>query len=246
MEKPEINQQISLDISLSDNKTFENYYFSGNELVFADIENLIQDSQVKILYLWGGSGCGKSHLLQAVQSQEIEKGRKVYYLPFSNVKNYPVSALEGLETADLVCLDEIEQIVGSQDWEEAIFHLLNRIWGEGNQVLIAANKNVHELEIRLPDLESRLSWGLNSRIISLDDNGKLKCIQFRAKLRGFEIPEEVGLYLIKRLPRDMEQLFDFLDVIDKESLVAKRKITIPFVKSLLDLQTVSGTHSAQC
>ncbi len=245
MEKPEIKQQISLDISLNDNKTFENYYVSGNEQVFADIENLIQDSQVKILYLWGGTGCGKSHLLQAAQNQELEKGRNVYYLPFSSVKNYPVSVLDGLETADLVCLDEIEQVVGLQEWEEAIFHLLNRIWGEGNKVFVAAKKNVHELDIKLPDLESRLSWGLNSRIIPLDDSGKLKCIQFRSKLRGFEIPETVGLYLIKRLPRDMQQLFDFLDLIDKESLVAKRKITIPFVKSLLDLQTVSGVDSVE-
>ncbi len=245
MEKPEINQQISLDISLNDNKTFENYYVSGNEQVFADIESLTQDSQVKILYLWGGSGCGKSHLLQGVQNQGLEKDSNVYYLPFSNVKNYPVSVLDGLETADLVCLDEIEQVVGLKEWEEAIFHLLNRTWGEGNKVLVAAQKNVHELGVQLPDLESRLSWGLNSRIIPLDDDGKLKCIQFRSKLRGFEIPEAVGLYLIKRLPRDMGQLFDFLDLIDKESLVAKRKITIPFVKSLLDIESPSDTDSLE-
>ncbi len=245
MEKAQIYQQVSLDIGLRDNKTFENYYLVGNEQVSADIEGFIQDQQVKILYLWGASGCGKSHLLQATQNQEIEKARSAYYLPFSNVKNYPVSVLEGLESADLVCLDEIDEIVGNKEWEEAVFHLLNRIWELGNQVLIAANKNVHQLGVQLPDLESRLSWGLNSRILPLDDSGKLECIQFRSKLRGFEIPEAVGLYLIKRLPRDMGQLFNFLDLIDKESLVAKRKITIPFVKSLLDLQIISDTESSE-
>ncbi len=234
MEIPEISQQISLDIGLKDNSTFDNFYGKGNEQLLADIDKFIADKQVKILYLWGGSGSGKSHLLHAIQNQQLENGSIVYYLPFSNVKDYPVSALDGIENADLVCLDQLEHIAGDKKWEEAIFHLFNRTWEIGNRVVIAANNNAHEIGISLPDLQSRLIWGLNAKVNQLDDSGKLQCLKFRAKLRGFELSDDVCSFLVKRLPRDMKGMFEFLDQIDKQSLVAKRKVTIPFVKSLIE------------
>ena len=234
VKKTEIKQQISLDIGLKDSSTFASFYNRGNEQVLADIANFIDDNQIKILYLWGSSGSGKTHLLHAIQNQELEKGGVVYYLPFSNVKNYPVEALEGLETASLICLDELEHIAGIKHWEEAVFHLLNRTWENGNKVVIAASGNIQEIGISLPDLQSRLTWGLNSKLNELDDVGKQLCLKFRASLRGFELNEDVCSFLLKRLPRNMQQLFEFLELIDKQTLVEKRKVTIPFIKSLLE------------
>ncbi len=233
-EKNEIKQQISLDIGLKDNSTFASFYNSGNEQVLADITNFVADEQIKILYLWGNAGSGKTHLLHAIQNQELEKGGVVYYLPFSNVKNYPVEALEGLEAASLVCLDELEHIAGIKQWEEAVFHLLNRAWENGNRVVVAARGNMQEIGVTLADLQSRLTWGLNSKLNELDDEGKQECLKFRASLRGFDLNDDVCSFLLKRLPRDMQQLFSFLELIDRQTLVEKRKVTIPFVKSLFD------------
>ncbi len=234
MENPEIYQQISLDIGLKDNSSFASFYKKGNEQLIADIEGFIADEQLKILYVWGGAGSGKTHLLHAIQNQESEKGSVVYYLPLSNVKNYPVAALDGLESAKLICLDELEYVAGVSQWEEAIFHLLNRTWANGNRIVIAANGNVHDIGIKLPDLQSRLQWGLNCKVNSLDDNGKQGCLKYRAMLRGFDLSDEVCSFLIKRLPRDMGKMFQFLELIDKQSLVEKRKVTIPFVKTLFE------------
>ena len=70
---------------------------------------------------------------------------------------------------------------------------------------------------------------------SLDDHQRLRALQLRAQQRGCEMPDETGRYLMRRLPRDMPVLFDLLDQLDEASLVAQRKLTVPFVKSVLGL-----------
>ncbi|THB71725.1 MAG: DnaA regulatory inactivator Hda [Gammaproteobacteria bacterium] len=239
-EKTEIKQQIPLGLGHTDNSSFENFYPSGNEQILADIDNFLADEHIKILYLWGGAGSGKTHLLHAIQNIKLETGDTVYYLPFSNVKHYPVEALEGLENARLICLDELEHIAGVKQWEEAVFHLLNRTWNSGNRIVVAATDNVHEVGFALADLSSRLQWGFNCKVKLLNDAEKQECLKYRAELRGFEITDEVCSFLIKRLPRDMQQLFDFLDLIDNQSLVEKRKVTVPFVKSLLENKSLEN------
>ena len=69
---------------------------------------------------------------------------------------------------------------------------------------------------------------------TLDENQALQSLVRRARSRGFDLPDEVASYLIKRVARDMHSLFSTLDKLDRASLVAKKKLTIPFVKDLLD------------
>jgi DnaA family protein len=88
--------------------------------------------------------------------------------------------------------------------------------------------------IELADLKSRLAWDHVYHLISLDDALSLQALQRRARSRGFDLPEEVADYLLKRVSRDMHSLFQLLDKLDKETLIAKKKLTIPFVKELLD------------
>ena len=87
----------------------------------------------------------------------------------------------------------------------------------------------------MPDLRSRLGWGLIYQLKVLDDQQRLQALQLRARQRGCEMPYETGRYLMRRLPRNMAALFDLLDQLDEASLVAQRKLTVPFVKSVLGL-----------
>ncbi|MGL5364634.1 MAG: DnaA regulatory inactivator Hda, partial [Plesiomonas shigelloides] len=141
-----------------------------------------------------------------------------------------------MEHLALVCIDNIELIAGDPEWELAIFDLYNRIREQGRtRLLIAGDQAPRQLNLTLPDLASRLDWGQIYKLYPLADEDKLQALQARARLRGFEMPEDVGRFLLKRLSRDMRTLFDTLDKLDHASIAAQRKLTIPFVKEILSL-----------
>lgn len=116
------------------------------------------------------------------------------------------------------------------------FDLYNRILESGKtRLLITGDRPPRQLNLGLADLASRLDWGQIYKLQPLSDEDKLQALQLRARLRGFELPEDVGRFLLKRLDREMRTLFMTLDQLDRASITAQRKLTIPFVKDILNL-----------
>lgn len=153
--------------------------------------------------------------------------KRAYFVP---------EVLDGMEQLALVCIDNIECIAGDEEWEMAIFNLYNRILETGRtRLFITGDRPPRQLSLRLPDLASRLDWGQIYKLQPLSDEEKLLALQLRGKLRGFELPEDVGRFLLKRLDREMRTLFMTLDQLDRASITAQRKLTIPFVKEILGL-----------
>ncbi|MBQ0782397.1 MAG: DnaA regulatory inactivator Hda, partial [Thalassolituus oleivorans] len=113
----------------------------------------------------------------------------------------------------------------------AIFHLFNRIRDRQSHLLIAANANPQQLGIRLPDLTSRLSWGMVYQVGALADEEKVLALLLRAHRRGLNLTDDVARYILTRGPRDSQALFDLLERLDQASLTAQRKLTIPFIKA---------------
>ena len=101
-------------------------------------------------------------------------------------------------------------------------------------LLITAQHSPKGSPIQLADLKSRLAWDHVYHLQTLDEKHSLQALQLRAQSRGFDLPDEVAAYLLKRVARDMHNLFQLLDKLDNASLVAKKKLSIPFVKTLLD------------
>ena len=226
-------RQLALSVGLRDDATLENFFSHHNDLAVQAIEGIAEGVGESFVYLWGESGAGCSHLLQAGCHQAGRYQRSAFYLPLGQFKAQGPEILDGLESLDLVCIDQLEQIVGMPEWEEALFHLFNRIRDAGHYLLIAADAAPRQLEIALPDLDSRLRWGVVLRIQALDDDGKLAALRARAYDRGIDLSEEVAQFILNRSPRQTGELFLLLDHLDQASLSAKRKVTIPFVKQLL-------------
>ena len=127
-------------------------------------------------------------------------------------------------------------VAGIKQLEEGLFHLYNRIRdNQHSQLVISGCHSLKNLPIILPDLRSRLAWGLVFQMNELDEENKLMVITQQAQAKGFHLPETVGNYLIKHCARDMTKLSQIIDELDKASLIAKRKLTIPFVKQSLNL-----------
>lgn len=233
--KPSINQQLALAIQLNDEATLADFNWGTNVLLKQQIEHMLSLHDERFLYIWGSRGSGKSHLLQAC-CQAFSAMHSAIYLPLRLLREWGPQTIEGIEGQALICIDDIDAIAHLPDWEEALFHLYNRIKDEQEGLLIiSGNTPPPNLPIQLADLRSRLGWGLVIQINELNDEEKIETIKRHALKRGFVITEGVGQYLLNRCSRNMHDLHHLLNQLDEASLVAQRKITIPFVKETLNL-----------
>ncbi|MEW5757774.1 MAG: DnaA regulatory inactivator Hda [Pseudomonadota bacterium] len=233
---PNKHVQLPLGIRLRDDASFENFHAGANQEVVGGLAACLDRSGPGYLYLWGGAGCGKTHLLSALCHAAADAGLPLMYLPLSEHATFAPEILHGMETLRLVCLDDIEAIAGLPQWEEALFHFYNRLQAAGGCLVITGETAPAGLDIRLPDLKSRLCAGIIYHLKPLDDADKLAALRQRAAQRGMEMPLEVGAYLLRRCPRDMNALFALLDRLDHASLAAQRRLTVPFVREVLSDQ----------
>ncbi len=229
-----ISTQIPLNIQLPDSASFDNFILGKNEELFNKLKRSINNrSSEGSLLFWGGPGVGKTHLLQAACKSAGDHEFSSAYLSFKDLLKKPTNELDNLENLDLICLDDVDLVAGKKDWEQALFHLYNRAFDSGAQLVFASSQAIANLNLILSDLSSRLAWGFVYRIQPLSDEEKIQAMQLRSRLRGFILTEKVGQYLLRHCPRDSVALFNLLDELDRASLAAQRAITIPFVKNLL-------------
>jgi DnaA family protein len=228
-----ISPQLPLPLHLNPQATFDSFVAGPNIETVAWLRTLATTRDEPVTFLWGPSGCGRSHLLQATCREVSQAGQRSVYLPLATAKGSVVSLLEGVEHVRLTCLDDIETIAGNDTAERAAFALCNRLRESGGQLLVAGTKPPAELALELPDLRSRLGWGPVFGLRVLDDDSKLRVLGLRAAQLGFELPEEAGRYLLARSARGLNQLLHLLDGIDRATLVAQRRVTIPFLRDYL-------------
>lgn len=227
--------QLPLRLNPQELYQLDNFYFSQAEIKLA-LQAFCELTTLDFLYLWGDKAAGKSHLLMAsidhIQTQQPTK--RLLYLPLAElVKSSSPEVLESVEELDLLCLDELEAIAGIAEWEEAIFHCFNRLLLTGCKLLIASSHNPATIKIALPDLRSRLATGLVYQLEILGDKAKQQALIVQAQVRGLDLSSEVAQYLMRHYSRDIRVLMNLLRDLDKASMAAKRRLTIPFVRQAL-------------
>lgn len=230
-----MNKQLALAIKLNDEATLADFNWENNGLLQQQLERILTQKEDRLLYLWGPQGSGKSHLLQAC-CQAVNLTQSAIYLPLMLLKEWGPETIEGMEDQDLICIDDINAIANNNVWEEALFHLYNKIKDmEKSLLIISGNQPPINSGINLPDLRSRLGWGLVIQLNELSDDQKIKTLKLHASKRGFDLPDTVGQFLLNRCSRNMHDLHQLLNRLDDASLAAHRKITIPFVKDTLKI-----------
>ena len=227
--------QLALMVQLPDDETFDSFKGDVNQGVVSQLKSFIEQKQQNAhsFYLFGLASTGKSHLLHASSSYAAHLGKSSVCLSCAELIQLPVAVLEGLEQIDFICLDDIHLIADNTQWQQAIFDLYNRVLEQNNYLLISGDESAQQLGISLPDLVSRLSWGLTEQVKPMDDAEKVQALQYRATQRGLFLSDDVVKFLLNRFSRDMSNLIKSLDALDKASIQEQRKITIPFIKEVL-------------
>lgn len=227
-------RQLPLGIQPGVSLRFETYHAGErNAEAVAALQRLASGAQGAPLWIFGPQGSGKSHLLQATCAQAGGGGRTAAYLPLAFLRREGPEILEGYERPDLVALDDLDAVAGDGPWERALFMLYNAIAEQGGGLACAALHAPATTGIRLPDLASRLAASEAHRLHALGEAEQAEALRRRARHRGLELPEETVGFLTRRAPRDFATLCRMLDELDAESLAARRRLTIPFVRDWL-------------
>lgn len=229
---PAINsRQLTLGVGLDDDAYFENFLVSLENQQALDY--LKGEGDEQYVYVWGAGSPGLTHVLQAACHRSTTLGKSSLYLPLKESLQLSPTILEGLSSLSLVCIDDIDEIAGNEEWESALFTAFNSIKESDTQLIIAGKSTPQNLEIKLADLHSRLQSGLILQLQPLDDENKRLALQLRARQRGIELPDAVAEFILLRAERSLASLMRILEQLDQSSLQQQRKLSIPLVKTTL-------------
>ena len=218
-------RQLALDIAPPPAPALDNFVPGRNaEVVVALYAVANGASSERFVYLWGGPGSGRSHLLRAVIAAARVNG--LHAELFDAAAATADAADDILWAADDVhLLDAAGQI--------ALFNLHNRLRAGHGTLIASGNAAPAQLALRA-DLMTRLASGLVYHVHGLNDDEKAAALGHHANARGFRLAQEVADYLLRHAPRDLPSLLALLEALDRYSLETKRAITVPLLRELLD------------
>ena len=223
--------QLPLALRYPPDQRFETYV-AAPPGALAQLRSLAQGGGADWLYLAGPAGVGKTHLALALCAAAQVDGRHAAYLPLKAAVGRLRIALDAFD-GEVIAVDGLEAIAGQRDDEVALFDFHNRARDAGIAVLYTANATPEALALSLPDLRSRLAQCSRIVLAPLDDDGRREVLRERAQRRGLVLDDAALDWLLRRVDRDLASLTALLDRLDRASLAAQRRITVPFLRQTL-------------
>jgi DnaA-homolog protein len=230
--------QLPLGVKVPDRAVFASFLAGRNAQAVEHLKALAEGAAVGTAWICGPSGCGKSHLLQATCTLASQYGRAGYF-PMRELAALGPGTLEGLNELDCICLDDLGAVIGNSAWERALFGLHRDAEERGGRLIAAASVPPALARWTLADLSSRWAASAVFQLQALEERQVRHALQLRAHVRGLELPDDTARWLQRRFPRDMHTLYGLLDTLDEAALVARRRLTVPFIRSVLSRRTQS-------
>jgi DnaA family protein len=220
-------------VRIPDRAVFESLLPAKNLQAVEHAARVAKGELTGVTWVCGPRSAGKTHLLQAVCSRAGEGGGRSGYFPLTQLASLGPEVLEGLSLLECACIDDLDCVVGDLAWEHALFACLREVQEKETRLLVAAKSPPALQSWSLPDLGSRFTAAAIFQLRELDETEQRQALQLRARLRGFELPDETSRWLQRRFPRDMRTMYELLDTLDEAALVAQRRLTVPFIRSVL-------------
>jgi DnaA-homolog protein len=234
-----MSAQLPLALRWPAQQRFETFVVGDNAAAVALVRQAgVNDSSW--VFASGPAGSGKTHLLIAACAAASADGRNAQYLSLAKMPGDRAAAIRALGGSDLLALDDVDAIAGDRDAEHALFDLYNRCKVEKSTLLFGAGNPPVHIGIGLPDLVSRLSACAQATLKALDDAARREAVRQRAQARGLVLDDAVLDWLFAHTQRDLGSLSTLIERLDRESLAAKRRITVPFLRQLLQSEKNNG------
>ncbi len=224
---------------------FDNFYVSqGNETAYLALKKLCSEENVfsNSLFLFGESGCGKTHLLQAL-GNELAKSNPslvIKLLPsrlvgakFQKSSDEEVGIAELIrryEGSDVLLVDDIEEFSFSTPGQDALFHLYNHFRENQKLFVATGNHSPSEISSLSPHLTTRLGWGTAIKMGTPTEEVRKKILKKLASDKNLRLEDKELDYILNHFPRDYRTIKKIVEAVDNYSLRTQRKATIPLIK----------------
>ena len=226
-----MSAQLPLTLRWPAHQRFEAFEVGDNGVAVDLLRRAASEAVQASLYVSGPAGSGRTHLLIATCAAANAAGRSAQYLPLGANADAAIRAFGG---SALLAIDDVDAIAGNAAAEHALFDLHNRCRAEGASLVFAASAAPAQIGITLPDLVSRLGACTQVLLKPLAEAQRRDLVRARAAARGIELDEPVLDWLFAREKRDLGSLLGVLDRVDAASLAAQRRVTVPFLRKLLE------------
>lgn len=222
--------QIPLSLRFAQRAGLDDYFDPGSRVL--PVFGRWLQAPEGVLLLTGPMASGKTHLALAACAQWQAQGMQVSYLPLR--EGVDQAMLDAQAPSGVLVIDDVDAALASMPLQQSLFALHNRQRDAGGALLYCSRLPIHEwAEAALPDLRSRIAQGLQLGTPTFDDAGRKLWLEESARRRGFELDAPALEFLIRRVGRDFASLTAMLEWIDRSSLAAKRRVTVPFLSDLL-------------
>ncbi|MCG8434096.1 MAG: DnaA/Hda family protein [Gammaproteobacteria bacterium] len=214
--------------------SFDNFFSTDSSFVVDSLKALIRGRDENQLGLWGRVASGKTHLMNASAQYARSRGVALQLYDADQLVECSAEDFDDFSRCDVLAVDNLDVLIGDQAWESRFYQIINRCQQGEFRFIYSLSRKVEDLEIRLPDLRSRLQWGLMLQLPESNDSELRQIMQHRARLLGIELSAEVLSYLLTHHSRNLASQMAILQTLDGVSLSQKRKVTIPLIKQALN------------
>ena len=242
--------QLPLPFELRDDHKLSSFVHGSNTTLVEALCGLASvGGEGQMLWIQGGAGSGKTHLLQAVVGHYSDQAVEVAYLPATQITGeHAASMLEGAQRYRVLVIDDVDCWLGQRLAEVELVRLYQERRHAGNHLLLSATLPPTGYKMALPDWQSRARGAVLYTLHELSDEDKLEVLMARADRLGLELGDSVATYLLRHGPRGLPQMIEILARVDRLALAEQRRLTVPLLKKVLhnasaNPEDITGTLS---
>jgi DnaA family protein len=229
--------QLIFPFQVNQKASFDSFFCSPDNIeLMSRLTDLASSENTDELIINGAEGSGKSFLMQAICNELSSSGKQFAFIPMNKAINMGVEIFQNLASLDAVCIDDLQLILSKEEWETALFNLINQCQQSYCSLILSFGGNQSlEDSTQLPDLLSRIKRMEFMKLQAVQDESLNQALGFVSQQLDINIEKAEIEFLLKHQTREFSILVDNLISLDKQAASLKRKITIPLIKETLNI-----------
>ena len=230
-------KQLIFPFHLNQKASFNNFFCSSdNRNLITRLDDIVSSNETYEIIISGEKGAGKSFLIQAICNELGLKDKKFVFVPMNKAINMGIEIFQNLASLDVICIDDLQLILANEDWEKALFNLINECQQSCCSLILSiGNTQALEKVTKLPDLLSRIKRMEFMTLRAVQNDELRQALDFVSDKLEIKIEKTELDFLLKHQTRKFSILVENLLSLDQQAASLKRRITIPLIKETLKL-----------
>ena len=235
--------QLIFPFQVNQKASFASFFCSPDNIeLMSRLADLVASKNADELIINGAEGSGKSFLMQAICNELSSSGKQFAFIPMNKAINMGVEIFQNLASLNAVCIDDLQLILSREEWETALFNLINECQQSNCSLILSFGGNQsleditqHRSREYYPDLLSRIKRMEFMKLQAVQDEFLNQALDFVSQQLDINLEKAELEFLLKHQTREFSILVDNLISLDKQAASLKRKITIPLIKETLSI-----------